>query len=54
MQEGSSIRRQNFNENLENPHLAPMNFYHLPGFYIKTGFVNPHPLSLHWMFLMLV
>ena len=24
-----------------------MLFYHLPGFYLKAGFLNPHPLSLH-------
>jgi hypothetical protein len=45
-QEGSSISRQNLNENLEPLHLAPKLFYHLPGFYLKTGYLNPHPLSL--------
>ena len=45
-QEGSSISRQHLNENLEILHLAPTLFYHLPGFYLKTGFINPHPLSL--------
>ena len=45
-QEGSSISRQNLNGNLETFHLAPMLFYHLPGFYLKTGLLNPHPLSL--------
>ena len=30
-QEGSSIRKQNFNENLETVHLSPTLFYHLPG-----------------------
>ena len=44
-QEGSSISRQNLNENLETLHLAPTLFYHLPGFYLKTGFLNPHPFS---------
>ena len=44
-QEGSSISRQNLNKNLETLHLAPMLFYHLPGFYLKTGFLNPPPLS---------
>ena len=46
LQEGSSISRQNVNENLETLHLAATLFYHLPGFYLKTGFLNPHPLSL--------
>ena len=31
---------------LINRHLAPTLFYHLPCFYDKTGFLNPHPLSL--------
>ena len=35
-QEGRSISRQNLNENLETIHLAPMLFYHLPGFYLNT------------------
>ena len=44
---GSIISRQNLNENLETLHLAPTLFYHLPGFfYLKTDFLNPHPLSL--------
>ena len=46
MQEGSSISSQNMNENLGTLHLSPMLFYHLPGFYLKTGFLIPHPLSL--------
>ena len=37
----------NLNENLETLHLAPTLFYYLPGFYLKTGFLNPHPLSLN-------
>ena len=45
-QAGSSISRQNLNENLETLHLAPMLFYRLPGFHLKTVFLNPHPLSL--------
>ena len=45
-QEGSSISRQNLNENLETLHLARTLFYHLPGFYLKIGFLNPYPLSL--------
>ena len=45
-QEGSSISRQNLNENLETLHLAPTLFYHLLGFNFKTWFLNPHPLSL--------
>ena len=44
-QEGSSISWQNLNENLETLHLAPTIFYHLSGFYLKIGFLNPHPLS---------
>ena len=46
-QEGSSISRQNLNENLKTLHIAPTIFYHLPGFYLKTEFLNPHSLSLH-------
>ena len=26
-------------------------FYHLPGFYLKTGFLNPNPLSLRFIYL---
>ena len=33
-------------ENLETLHFSPTLFYHLPGFYLKTGFLNPHPFSL--------
>ena len=44
-QEGSSSSRQKLNKNLETLHLAPTLFYHLPGFYLKTGFLNPHPFS---------
>ena len=45
--EGSrSVRRRNLNENLETLHLAFMLFYHLPSFYLKTGFLNHHPLFL--------
>ena len=40
-QKGSINSRQNLNENLETLHLAPTLFYHLPGFYLKTGFINP-------------
>ena len=47
VQEGSSISRQNLDENLETLHLAPTLFYHLPGFNLKTGCLNPHPLSLN-------
>jgi hypothetical protein len=46
IQEGSSIRRQNLNEWIESLHLAPALFSHLPGFYLKTGFLNPYSLSL--------
>ena len=46
LKDGSSISRQNLNDNLETLHLAPTLFYHLPGFYLKSGFLNPHPLSL--------
>ena len=39
---------EKLNENLETLQLL----YHLPGFYLNTGFLNPHPLSLdltlHW------
>ena len=48
-QEGSSISRQNMNENLETLHLAgaPMLFIiYSCSFYRKRGFLNPHPLSL--------
>jgi hypothetical protein len=45
-QEGSSISKQNMNENLETLHLSPTVFYHLSAFDLKTGFLNPHPLSL--------
>ena len=27
-------------------HLAPALFYHLPVLFLKTGFLNPYPLSL--------
>ena len=50
-QEGSSISRQNLNENLETLQLAPTLFYHLPGFYFKTEFLNPHPLSLGFRYV---
>ena len=46
MQKGSSISRQNFNENLETHHLALTLFNHIPGFYLEKGFFNPHHLSL--------
>ena len=42
-QEGRGINRKNLNENLETPHLAPALFSHLPGFYLKTGILNPSP-----------
>ena len=45
-QEGIRISRQNFNENLENLHLAPTLFYHISGFYLTTGFLNPHSLPM--------
>ena len=34
------------NENLETLHRTPTLFFHLPSFYLKTGCLNPHPLSL--------
>ena len=40
-QEGSSIRRKDKSLNL-----APAQFYHLFGFYLKTRFQSPYPLSL--------
>ena len=43
LQEGRGINRKNLNENLETPHLAPAIFSHLPGFYLKTGIINPSP-----------
>ena len=43
-----SIRRQNFDENLETLHLARTQFYHLPSFYPKTRFLRYHPLSLNF------
>ena len=39
-------KEKNRHEYLETLHLAPTLFYHLPGVYLKTGFLNPHPLSL--------
>ena len=42
IQEWSSNSRQKLNENLETLYLDPTLFYHLPGFYLKTGFLNPH------------
>ena len=33
------------NESIESLQLAPHS-YHLPGFYLKTGFLNTYPLSL--------
>ena len=51
MQEGSSISIQNLNDNLETLHLAYTLFYHLPGFYLRTGFLNP--LSLMQMGLLI-
>ena len=45
-QGGSSSSRQHFNENLETLRLAPTLFYHLPGFYLTTGFLNPHTICL--------
>ena len=41
--------RQNLNENLGTLHLALTLFYHLPGMYFKTRFLNPYPLSLDCM-----
>ena len=52
-QKGSSISRQNFNENLDALHLVLTIFYHLPGFCLKTGFLNPYLLSLILMELFL-
>ena len=49
MQEGSSISRQNLNENLETLHLLTAQFYHLPGFYPKIRFLRNHTLSLDIM-----
>ena len=46
IQEEISIIRQNFNQNFRNPSPSPKLFYHLPGFYLKSGFLNIHPLSL--------
>ena len=37
-QEECSISRLNLNENLETLHLAPTQFLHLPGFYLKQDF----------------
>jgi hypothetical protein len=45
-QEGSSISRQNLNENLETLHLVQTLFYLPTGFYLKKGYLNSHPLSL--------
>ena len=46
MQEGRINSRQNSKENLENLHIAPTQFYDLPGFYRKKEFQRSHPLSL--------
>ena len=40
---GEGLTEKNSNENLETPHLAPALFSHLPGFYLKTGILNPSP-----------
>ena len=45
-QEGNSISRQNLNEDIETIPLTPTQFYHLHGFYPKTGFLRNHLLSL--------
>ena len=45
-QEGSSISRQNFVENLETLHPACTQFYHLPVLFPKTGFLTNHCLFL--------
>ena len=36
---------QLLNENLETPDLTPALFSHLPGFYLKTGILNPSPFN---------
>ena len=43
---GVVLAEKNLNENLETPHLNPTQYYHLSGFYLKTGFLRNHPLSL--------
>ena len=43
LRKGAVLAEKNLNENF---HLAPTLFSHLPGFYLKTGFLNPPPLSL--------
>ena len=40
------LTEKNLNDNLETPHLAPALFSHLPGFYLKTGILNPFPFLL--------
>ena len=40
-QEGRGINRKNSNDYMETPQLAPALFSHLPGFYNKTGILNP-------------
>ena len=40
-QEGSSISRQDLNEKMESLHIAPALVYHIPDFYLKTGFLIP-------------
>ena len=42
------------NKNLETNHLAPKLFYYLPGFDLKTEFLNPHPLSLAIKYIHLI
>ena len=43
IRKGEGLPEKNLNENLETPHLAPALFSHLPGFYLKTGILNPSP-----------
>ena len=50
LQEGRGISIKTLNKNLETPNLAPAQFSHLPGFYLKTGILNPSPFLDCWNF----
>ena len=47
VRKGVVLEEKKINENLETLHLTPTLFCQLPGFYLRIGFLNPHPLSLY-------
>ena len=49
VQKESSANRHNLNKNLETLDLTPLQFYHLPGFYPKAGFLRNYTLSLTYV-----